>query len=383
MGRRRLGAVARHLVAAQPYAPADDSRGAIIPATKDPSCDLSGCRLADTWAEHRLSSAERQQFLRDGYVMIDDCLGAEDISQLTDALDWEHTVKSAEDQAAHDSAMPDAMNRMGVFSPANELSDTDALQRLLINQKVLPKIVDVLGWNISIYHAHANRSPPHVPGDAIRDGQFRPVAGESTERPPPGQEKTFAFHQDSGRVNKELETADGIVPRLSVKAIAYLTDVELDMGPTWIVPGSHKLTTAEFDALLPSDKIGQPAGAMPVLAKAGSVLLFDRRLRHSATPNWSQSTRKAYFIGYVRLPGFHFISSARFRFSRYPLHYMPRRTDPAALCRTVLSCGVLPLYYAVCWIPRPTAGSSQRTLCTCSLPPLVSFFCKGDTCVVC
>eukprot|EP01043_Picozoa_sp_COSAG02_P010904 COSAG02_NODE_394_length_23152_cov_13.232204_7_plen_102_part_00 len=69
-------------------------------------------------------------------------------------------------------------------------------------------------------HAHANRSPPHVPGDAIRDGQFRPVAGESAERPPAGQEKTFAFHQDSGRVNKELETSDGIVPRLSVKAIA-------------------------------------------------------------------------------------------------------------------------------------------------------------------
>ena len=153
-------------------------------------------------------------------MLIDDCLSGEDITQLTDALDWEHEVKTAEDKAAHDSAMPDAMNRMGVFSPANELSNQDALQRLIINEKVLPKIVDVLGWNISIYHAHANRSPPHVPGDAIRDGQFRPVAGESTERPPPGKEKTFAFHQDSGRVNKELETADGIVPRLSVKAIA-------------------------------------------------------------------------------------------------------------------------------------------------------------------
>jgi hypothetical protein len=75
-------------------------------------------------------------------------------------------------------------------------------------------------WVSLCSHAHANRSPPHVPGDAIRDGQFRPVAGESAERPPAGQEKTFAFHQDSGRVNKELETSDGIVPRLSVKAIA-------------------------------------------------------------------------------------------------------------------------------------------------------------------
>ncbi len=54
-----------------------------------------------------------------------------------------------------------------------------------------------------------------------------------------------------------------------------------------------------FDALLPANGIGQPEGAIPVLAKAGQVLLFDRRLRHAATPNWSQSTRKAYFIGYA------------------------------------------------------------------------------------
>lgn len=156
---RRLQAVSRHLalateagrVAAVESGPAELLvRGEIAPAEKDPSCDLSGCRLADSWTEHRLSSAERERFLREGYVLIDDCLSAQDISELTDALDWEHEVKTAEDQAAHDSAMPDAMNRMGIFTPANELSNQDALQRLVINEKVLPKIVDVLGWNISI-----------------------------------------------------------------------------------------------------------------------------------------------------------------------------------------------------------------------------------------
>ena len=35
-----------------------------------------------------------------------------------------------------------------------------------------------------------------------------------------------------------------------------------------------------------------------MLAKAGQVMLFDRRLRHAATPNWSDRTRKAYFVGY-------------------------------------------------------------------------------------
>ena len=93
----------------------------------------------------------------------------------------------------------------------------------------------------------------------------------------------------------------------------------------------------EYSPLRPAGGKGQPAGAIPVLAKAGDVLLFDRRLRrararavrpfrltpllfapkipvndskcqrvmtelracsHAATPNWSQTTRKGYFVGY-------------------------------------------------------------------------------------
>ena len=90
---------------------------------------------------------------------------------LTEALDHENAVKLAEDEYYHDSAHPDAMNRMGIFSPANQLSNQDALQRLLVNDKVLPKIVDVLGWNISIYHAHANRTPGPDGEGVVVDGQ--------------------------------------------------------------------------------------------------------------------------------------------------------------------------------------------------------------------
>jgi hypothetical protein len=47
------------------------------------------------------------------------------------------------------------------------------------------------------------------------------------------------------------------------------------------VPGSHLLTMEEYSPLLPAGGKGQPAGAIPVLAKAGDVLLFDRRLRRA------------------------------------------------------------------------------------------------------
>ena len=95
------------------------------------------------------------------------------------------------------------------------------------------------------------------------------------------------------------------------------------------MPGSHLLTTEEWAACLPPDGKGQPAGAIPITPKAGSVLLFDRRLRkylvasqppelqnqkwvgcvferlacvlpgHAATGNYSEHTRKGFFIGYA------------------------------------------------------------------------------------
>ena len=96
-----------------------------------------------------------------------------------------------------------------------------------------------------------------------------------------------------------METSDGVPPRVSLKAAFYLTDVEEGGGPTWIVPGSHRLNPEQYRRLVPGNGVGQPIGAIPILAKAGDVLIFDRRLRHAATANWSSKTRKAYFVGFA------------------------------------------------------------------------------------
>ena len=67
------------------------------------------------------------------------------------------------------------------------------------------------------------------------------------------------------------------------------------MANTWIVPGRH------MDAALetPEGNVGQPADAIPFAALANSCCIFDRRLWHSATPNWSQVSRKVLFLGYA------------------------------------------------------------------------------------
>ena len=94
---------------------------------------------------------------------------------------------------------------------------------------------------------------------------------------------------------------------MTVKAIYYLSDCSRGIeGNTWVVPGSHVRgspgdgsarevdgfggTTPQMQAA-GGVPLGQPAGAVPVRCKAGSALIFDRRLLHAASPNWASHER--------------------------------------------------------------------------------------------
>ena len=84
-------------------------------------------------------------------------------------------------------------------------------------------------------------------------------------------------------------------PRLSLKVAYFLSDTsEAGRGNFWVIPGSHLQDTLS----LPPGGVGQPEGAVPVLAKPGTAVFFDRRLWHTASPNWSDVTRKVLFYGY-------------------------------------------------------------------------------------
>lgn len=135
----------------------------------------------------------------------------------------------------------------------------------------MPKVWDILGWNIYLYHAHLIVTPP---------------TGLSESS------KTFGWHQDSGRINRDIETSPR--PRISLKVAYFLSDVsEPGRGNFWIVPNSHLNDNLQ----IPKGE-GQPEGAIPVCVKPGTAVFFDRRLWHAASPNWSEVTRKVLFYGY-------------------------------------------------------------------------------------
>jgi ectoine hydroxylase len=211
--------------------------------------------------KYALTDDEKRQFNEEGFLILEDVLSPDQVTQLTALCDAIHARKVA------DGFDP----KKALFYP-NFIPDDPAFASLVDYPQTLPKVWGLLGWNIYLYHAHLIVTPP------------------SGEEP---SDKTFGWHQDSGRVNVEIESHPR--PRLSLKVAYFLSDIsEPGRGNFWILPGSHLCDTLD----LPADRVGQPEGAISVCVRPGTAVFFDRRLWHTASPNWSDITRKVLFYGY-------------------------------------------------------------------------------------
>lgn len=222
----------------------------------DPSC------LA-----HRLTEDERQAVSRDGYLILEDVLTEEEVERLTGVVDRLHAAGEFE-EGRTDETISRRVNKIGFVGMDRSLFDLVACDR------TLPTVWGILGWNVYLYHSHLSITETE-PGSYALDGP------------------TWKWHQDSGRLNQDMETEPR--PRISIKVAYFLTDVsEEGRGNFWVVPGSHLRNKLER----PESGMGQPEGAVPVMVKPGTAVIFDRRIWHTATPNFSSIVRKVLFYGY-------------------------------------------------------------------------------------
>jgi ectoine hydroxylase len=192
---------------------------------------------------------------RDGLVLLEDALEAEQIARLTTAVDrvWR---ERGDGSALH------LLGFVGLDQSFVELVDHPA---------ALPLVCEVLGCNVFVYHCHLDVHPP-------------------LERSPA---PAWRWHQDGGRQNVELAAPR---PQLSLKVAYFLTDVdEPDQGAMWVIRGSHRRDRLER----PGNGSVRPPGAEPLLVRAGTLVVFDRRLWHARGDNISQRTRKALFYAYT------------------------------------------------------------------------------------
>jgi len=208
----------------------------------------------------RLTPEERTFFEAKGYLIVPNALDAAAIQKLSAAADRvEQRARTADNQGK-------------LLSVPDIVHEDPALVDLIDWPTVFPKVWGILGWNIYSYHSHIDITPS-AQEDALK---WR-----------------VAWHQDSMRVNDEIETHPR--PRLSLKIGFYLTDVsQADRGNTLILPGSH--LQDEIDC--PADGVSNPDGAEPLCVAPGTAVFIDRRIWHSRSPNLSNQTRKVVWLGY-------------------------------------------------------------------------------------
>jgi ectoine hydroxylase len=200
----------------------------------------------------------REVFERDGFVLIEGALSAGELERLTAAVD---RVDRAEPRADG-----------GPLHLLAFCGRDAAFLELLDHPRTMPLVVDALGSNVFMYHCHLDVHPPETP---------------DLERP-------WMWHQDGGVVNRDLEGSPR--PRLSVKVAYFLTDLsEPGRGNFVVLPGSHLANAIDR----PLDDDNELPDALPVLARAGDAVMFDRRVWHMRSPNVSRTTRKALFYAYT------------------------------------------------------------------------------------
>lgn len=214
--------------------------------------------------EHCLTESERREFDENGFLIIEDALPPaliRDLIAVVDRLDAEYRPLLG--RGPHE-----------LLSLRDFIGKDDLFLELLDWPRTFPKVWGILGWHIQLYHTHMNVTPPLPPDQEM-------------------EKKRLQWHQDSDRLNRDLETNPR--PRISLKVGYFLTDTsEAGAGNMHVVPGSHRRNSIPF----PEDGISNPEETVPIRVRPGTAVFFDRRLWHTPSLNTSGQTRKVLFYGY-------------------------------------------------------------------------------------
>ncbi len=208
-----------------------------------------------------MTDEQRNQFDQEGYLIVPYALYDDTLVTL---VEESYQVDRKERKVR-------SLNPKALMAKFRTIVENDAFLDLLDWPKTFPLVWDILGWNIQHYISHLIYYPP--------------------ERKDSADLKPGGWHQDGGRPVPEMERPQ---PRLSLKVAFWLSDVsEPENGGIRIIPGSHKR-----DQMPERKPESEFEGSIQVCVKAGTAVLFDRRMWHSRGINTSDITRKVLFLGY-------------------------------------------------------------------------------------
>ena len=228
-----------------------------------------------------MTPQQERDFDERGFVILEDFLTPEELERLLSAID---EVAAKVRKAA-------GLGPNEPFSIRNALAHHEAFLDLIDHPRILPLVVDAIGWNIQIRTTHLDYRPPYP--ENMRAGEVGRGKGEDQE----AGYNNVVWHPDlASDYLFQAPSLDGRLPFMELKVFYVLSDLsESDSGNLWLVPGSHKRNPDEIRG---TDRSVDPSDAIELKLRPGAAVLWRTATWHCVGPNRSDKTRKIMHVGY-------------------------------------------------------------------------------------
>jgi len=229
-----------------------------------------------------LSKAQKEEFLSDGYLVVEDVVDAALLRAMKD--DFSNWV---EESRSHTEPYGETINgrprfdlepghnaeKPGLRRVNAPVEVSDAYFQAMTSSKMTDCVADLIGPNVKFHHSKINSKLP-------------------------GGETVVKWHQDfpfTPHSNDDIVTA-----------LLMIDDVTIENGPLEVVPGSHKreIHSLWHDGIFTgavADDVAKASApkADRCIGPAGSVCLMHTRLLHGSTANLSKDPRTLFICVYT------------------------------------------------------------------------------------
>lgn len=228
-----------------------------------------------------MTPQQKEDFDQKGFFIIEDFLSQSELDRLLVAVDEVGAkVREAEGLGPNEP-----------FAVRNALAHHEAFLDLVDHPRMLPLVVDAIGWNIQIRTTHLDYRPPYP--QELEAGAVGVAEGADQA----AGYRNLAWHPDlASDALFSAPSLDGRLPFMEIKVFYVLSDLsESNSGNLWMVPGSHNRSPQELKEM---GRRVDPAEALELKLSPGAAVLWRTATWHCVGPNLSNRTRKIMHVGY-------------------------------------------------------------------------------------
>ena len=238
----------------------------------DAALELHPWNRGFTWTDRtgpfrRLTGEQVEQFDRDGFVVLPDVFGDDELDPLIEAIDRNESATDDFLRTLDDGRI--SIAETGAITFTIHLVEREPVAAAFARHPVFADLChDLVGSDVRLYWDQAVYKKPEKP-------------------------RRFPWHQDNGYTFVE--------PQQYLTCWVALTDASVDNGCPQVIPGLHRRGTYQHRFVEPlgweiieshPDAVAAPVGK-------GGIVVFSSLTPHLTGPNTTDAVRKAYILQYA------------------------------------------------------------------------------------